>query len=83
MFLLLLAAAADPATLVTRASDRLSVVQPVPRRESFRVEHDADAAASTKDRAIAEDGARCSVVGARVCTRKPRTWLKMDVDPRP
>lgn len=81
MLLFLLAASADPASLVTKASNKLSAAQDAPRPRGFRIERDAASAApSTKDRALAEDGARCSLIGGRVCTRKPRTWLKTDLD---
>jgi hypothetical protein len=83
MFLLLLAAATDPMTLVTQASSRLSVVDPAARESEFRIDQDeGPSAPSTKDRALSEDGSRCSLIGGKVCTKKPRTWIRTNLDPR-
>ena len=70
----------DPAALVDRASRRLS-----PQRWSLPASSDAPRIAvapsheaGRKERALGEDGQQCSVVGARVCTNPPRTWVSAD-----
>lgn len=79
--LLVLAGADDPALLLKSASDRLAVssTAPVPADGArYRVEGSASRDAGSKTRALGEDGSRCSVTGARLCTRKPHTWLTTD-----
>jgi hypothetical protein len=84
MLLLLLLAAAEPDPLLAKASSRLSVSDEAKPPSDYRIDReDTGSATSTKDRALAEDGGRCSLIGGKVCTRKPRTWLKTDLDPRP
>ncbi|MHC9420560.1 hypothetical protein ACYZX9_18375 [Sphingomonas citri] len=79
--LLLLAApqAVDPAppTLLSTARDRLSPgpAEPANPAARFRVQGDASAE-DGKTRALNTTGGQCQVVGARMCTRSPRTWLK-------
>lgn len=66
-------AGANP--MLTKGASRLSATDPAPieaKRSPYRIESEA-AGASSKDRAIQDNGTRCSVVGSRVCTRKPRT----------
>jgi len=73
MIAILQLASADP--LLTTAAGRLNATDPAPtetKRSPYRIDSEA-AGATSKDRAIREDGTRCSVVGSRVCTRKPRT----------
>ena len=41
----------------------------------YRLPSSGDDASSAKNRALAEDGGECSIVGARVCTSKPRRIL--------
>ena len=68
---------ADPDPLLATAAGRLSATDPAPvepKRSPYRIDG-AAAGATAKDRAIGEDGTRCSIVGSRVCTRKPRTVL--------
>ena len=67
-----------PATLLERAKARLSVPAETRSKDArYRVEDgDDDAAPDGKTRALGVTGRPCSLVGARVCTRKPRTWVK-------
>lgn len=50
-----------------------------PTRSPFRLDDDDALDPDAKARAIGDDGSRCSVVGARVCTRKPRTLLRAEL----
>lgn len=76
---LLLQMSALPEDLLARASSRLSAVSAVPRTDSrYRVDGDA-AVEDGKQRALETTGGQCQVVGARMCTRKPRTWLKAEL----
>lgn len=83
--LLVMIAAQDGAnTLMNTAAGMLSgacqgtacPAEPV-GRSPFRLEADTTAGLTSKDRAIQEDGTRCSV-DARICTRKPRTLFRTD-----
>ena len=79
--LLLLAGTDDPALLMKSAADRLAVslAAPAPTDGArYRVEGSAPPEAGGKARALGDDGSRCSVTGARLCTRKPHTWLTTD-----
>ena len=79
--LLLLAAAqaADPApgSLLSTARHRLSPepTESVDRAARFRVQSDASVE-DGKTRALNTTGGQCQVVGARMCTRSPRTLLR-------
>ena len=74
--MLLLLAVDDPKALMKGASSRLSAEVPArPADERYRVAGEVDAGASAAQRALAVDGGQCNVVGARMCTRKPRTLL--------
>ncbi len=74
--LLLLLAVEDPKALMKGASSRLSAeAPPRPADERYRIAGDADTGASAAQRALAVDGGQCNVVGARLCTKKPRTLL--------
>lgn len=74
--LVLLAAAPDPSTLLMQnAAGRLtpgcvgSDCQPVKRRSPYRIVVDDETHAPTsKDRAFADDGTYCQVVGDKYCT---------------
>ncbi len=79
--LLLLAAdqAADSASgsLLSTARHRLSPdsAEPVDRAARFRVQTDASVE-DRKTHALNTTGGQCQVVGARMCTRSPRTLLR-------
>lgn len=67
--------AADP--LLVRAGERLrapcgEACAPASPDARFRL-GDTDEAGPRAPRAVDDQGTRCSVVGARLCTRKPRT----------
>lgn len=44
-----------------------------PPRSRYRLDAPDEVPRDTKQTALATDGSACSIVGARVCTRKPRT----------
>lgn len=68
-----------PADLMARASSLLAPT-PAPTTPDSRYRVDGDMAAEDgKQRALETTGGQCQVVGARMCTRKPRTWLKTDL----
>lgn len=65
------------AGMLTGACTEACTPDPV-ARSPFRLEVNAtDGVTTSKDRAIREDGTRCSV-DARRCTRKPRTLFRTD-----
>lgn len=79
--------AQDAGALMRAADARLSVpcegegeCAAAPPDARFRIEQDDAGAIGAKERAIRDTGARCSVVGARVCTRPPRTLFSTPVD---
>ena len=77
---LLLLAPEDPAkdlgALLRGASAKLSVADaPPPPDARYRIAGDAADPLTAQQRALAVDGGQCNVVGARLCTRKPRTLL--------
>lgn len=52
---------------------------PPPRRQNYRVPDDPDPLARTsKERAFAADGSKCSVVGDKFCTSRGRTIFRTD-----
>lgn len=54
---------------------------PPPRQEDYRVPYEPDPLARTsKDRAFANDGTKCQVVGDKFCTSRGRTIFKTDFD---
>ena len=73
----LMFAGGTPDTLFATAAKRLSVsdTQVPPRRSPYRIDSSAGDSPDAKDRAFIEDGQRCQVVGARMCTKRPRTLL--------
>ena len=81
----LLVAAEPPvnsAMLMTRAANRLSVREPAPAAPAdrrYRIEEDGATSPTAKDRAIAENGQRCALIGGRLCTRKPRTVFSAEL----
>ena len=81
--LMLLAAPDDAKSLMTNAAGKLSVAcadrcgEPA-ARSPFRLDPVAGETTTSKDRALREDGSYCSVIGARRCTRKPRTLFRTD-----
>lgn len=82
--ILLLAAQTDPAAMIARAGAVTAPVTraPAPDRSArYRVDADEDGASGpdAKMRAAATTGIQCGVVGAKLCTRKPRTWLKAPI----
>lgn len=82
MMLLLASPQAD--ALMSRAADALSVkAPPVVDRTGAKWRIDAGADVDNgKERALGTTGAQCQVVGARMCTRKPRTVLSRSIDPQ-
>ncbi|HEU0066059.1 MAG TPA: hypothetical protein VFQ57_02335 [Sphingomonas sp.] len=64
--------------LVASASGRLAITcggrecAPRPASDLYRVDASDDSAMTSKDRAFRDDGSRCQVVGAKLCTRQPR-----------
>lgn len=79
LLILVAAQAADPtpATLLTTARDKLSVSDAAQADPSARYRVDAEPVRDdAKARALGTTGGQCQVVGARMCTRSPRTWLK-------
>jgi hypothetical protein len=82
---LLLSLSEPPAALVTRAAARLDAdgcagVSCGARARSYRVDAESAGDATPKDRAVRETGVTCSIVGARVCTRPPRTILSAPLE---
>lgn len=71
--------------LMRHAGSRLSAAckgadcRTEPTRSPFRLDDDDALDPDAKARALGDDGSRCSVVGARVCTRKPRTLLRAEL----
>lgn len=49
--------------------------------EQYRLPLEADDDPTSKDRAMAQDGTRCNVVGAKRCLSKRRTILRSTEDP--
>lgn len=50
-----------------------------PRQEDYRVPYEPDPLARTsKDRAFANDGTKCAVVGDKRCTSRGRTIFRTD-----
>jgi hypothetical protein len=49
--------------------------------DRYRIPASSDDIQSLKDRALANDGSKCDVVGARRCLSKRRTLLRSDEDP--
>ena len=79
----LAAAAAHTVPLQTHLVARgVSCVGPActadPRRSRYRLDPQDDTGVDLKQAALATDGSACSIVGARVCTRKPRTIFTTD-----
>lgn len=70
--------------MISRAADRLSVkAAPAIGRDGKKWRIDPDMEVEDgKERALGTTGAQCQVVGARMCTRKPRTVLSRPIDPR-
>lgn len=76
---LLQLATPDPAALLANASTRLAATPAeAPADSRYRVDSEAGGV-DGKQRALQTDGGQCQVVGARMCTRKPRTWFKTDL----
>jgi hypothetical protein len=50
-----------------------------PTRSRYRLDPQADTGPDMKRTALATDGSACSIVGARVCTKKPRTVFATDL----
>lgn len=78
------AAAPQPRVVAMRAALRPSACATAactaePARSRYRLDDDGAAPVDIKSTALATDGGQCSVVGARVCTRKPRTVLTADL----
>ena len=51
------------------------------RPSPYRLERDSTVPIDAKARAFANDGTYCAVVGDKYCTSKPRTLLRMPIDP--
>lgn len=81
-FALLAAAAAQP-TLIRSVAVRLdtrcteAACAPPPRRSRYRLDPQVSDAADGKGAALAQTASPCDI-GARVCTRKPRTVFQTD-----
>lgn len=73
----MLLAGGTPEDLMATAAKRLAIsdAKPAQRRSPFRIDSDTGDSRNAKDRAFAEDGQRCQVVGARMCTKRPRALL--------
>ena len=83
MLIALTLAAAAPAVPLKPVAIRLDSCTTAacavePRRSRYRLDPQVDDAIDTKRTALATDGSACSVVGGRVCTRKPRTIFTTD-----
>ena len=61
--------------IFTKGAHRLSVADehPAKPRSPYRIDPSLASGPNAKDRAFAEDGRRCQVVGSRMCTKPPRT----------
>ena len=69
-------------SLFTAAQGRLSATVPDADRADRRYRVDADIVVDDdKERALGMTGEQCNVVGARRCTKKPRTWLTAPIGP--
>lgn len=78
MIAALLLLGADPSAMIARAATltRPAATRPAHDRGTrWRIADDADLGPDAKSRAVETTGAPCDVVGARRCTRKPRTIL--------
>lgn len=74
----LLLAGADPAAMIAHAAALTAPVTAAPaapRTARWRVSSDGDTGPDGKARAAATTGTPCGVVGTRLCTRAPHTWL--------
>ena len=85
VLLTLTAAVATPATplrthIVAQGLSCTIACEPTPPRSRYRLDAQASDDGDTKRQALATEGSECSVVGGRVCTRKPRTLLVADID---
>ena len=84
MFVVLLAAAAAQAPQLNThiVAQGVSCVAAActaePSRSRYRLDPQVSDGIDTKRTALATDGSACSVVGGRVCTRKPRTIFVTD-----
>lgn len=83
--MLMLAAAPQAAapSLLATAQGKLSVAAAAePERADRRYRIDSEAVVDDrKERALGTTGGQCQVVGARMCTKTPRTWLKAPIGP--
>jgi len=80
LFVVLLSSSSDlplQFTLPRPTSDRCTGVC----AEQYRLPASSDDIRTAKDRALADDGSKCNVVGARRCTSKRRTVLRSTEDP--
>lgn len=78
MLVLLSLLAADPVTMIRLTGPRITAAQTpaepsAPRRSPYRLDPNIAGPADGKAAALGATGERCSVTGARLCTRKPRT----------
>lgn len=73
---LLLVAAQDDGALLATAASRLSAIPPqAPEPGRYRIDA-TPRVDDDKERALGTTGGQCQVVGARMCTRPPRTWWR-------
>lgn len=78
MIAALLLLAADPAAMIAHAATLTAPVTGEPKRDPgarWRIADDGETGPDGKALAVETTGAPCDVVGARRCTRKPRTLL--------
>jgi hypothetical protein len=86
--LLIMLAAATPHSSLKKLQFDLKPPLPLPRTrckdacaERYRLPASSDDTESLKERALADDGSKCDVVGAMRCLSKRRTVLRSSEDP--
>ena len=73
---LLRVAAQDDGALLATAASRLSAIPAEPRTPGrYRIDG-TPRVDDDKERALGTTGGQCQVVGARMCTKPPRTWWR-------
>ena len=80
----LMAAQADAADLMARATTRLSIARDAPVAtgdDRYRIGTSPNVGPDRKRRALETTGGQCNVVGSVMCTRRPRTLLHAAIAP--